>query len=72
MSLPQWRGWYGLRRGLATTATAVDSPLAAKSLLRHSSIQTTAQHYIKSVPAEALRAVDKINALFDNGNGQPN
>jgi hypothetical protein len=42
--------------------------LAAK-LLRHASIQTTQQHYIKSVPAEAVRAVDKINALFDNVNG---
>jgi len=72
-SLPTWRGWYALRRGLATIATAVDSQLAAKSLLRHSSIQTTAAHYIKSVPAEALRAVDKINALFDNGSvsGRP-
>jgi hypothetical protein len=57
-----------LRRGLATTTTSVDSQLAAKSLLRHASIQTTAQHYIKSVPAEAVRAVDKINSLFDNTN----
>ena len=31
-SLPAWHGWYGLRRGLATLATSLDSQLAAKSL----------------------------------------
>ncbi len=65
--LPKWRGWYG--RGCATLATSLDSALAAKILLRHSDIQTTAAHYIKSIPAEAVRAMDKIDALFDNANG---
>ena len=68
-----WHGFYALRRGCATLVTSVESPLAAKSLLRHANIATTQQHYIKSVPAEALRAVDKINALVDNAaDGQPN
>jgi integrase len=73
-SLPQWRGYYACRRGLATLATSVDTALAAKSLLRHSNIATTEQHYIKSVPADATRAVDKISALFDNriGSARPN
>lgn len=62
--LPEWHGWYALRRGLATLATSLDSQLAAKSLLRHSSVQTTQQFYIKSVPADALRAVEKMDALF--------
>jgi integrase len=38
--------------------------MAAKSLLRHSNVQTTGQYYIKSVPEEALRAVEKMDALF--------
>jgi hypothetical protein len=63
--LPEWRGWYACRRGLATVATSVDSALAAKSLLRHSNIATTNQHYIKIVSAEAKRAMDKIHGLFD-------
>jgi integrase len=73
-SLPTWRGWYALRRGLATLAKSVDTTLAAKSLLRHSSIATTEQHYIKSVAKDAARAVDKISALFDNcgGSSRPN
>jgi integrase len=62
--LPEWHGWYALRRGLATLATSIDSQLAAKSLLRHSSVQTTQQFYIKSVPSDALRAVEKMDALF--------
>ena len=61
----EWRGWYALRRGLATLATSLDSQLAAKSLLRHSNISTTQQHYIKSVPAEALRTIEKVDALFE-------
>lgn len=59
-----WHGWYALRRGAATLATQVESPLAAKGLLRHSNLATTEQHYIKDVPAETLRAVEKIGALF--------
>jgi integrase len=62
--LPEWHGWYGLRRGLATLATSLDSQLAAKSLLRHSNVHTTQQFYIKSVPADAVRAVEKMDALF--------
>jgi integrase len=62
--LPKWIGWYGLRRGLATLATSLDSRMAAKSLLRHSNISTTDQFYIKSVPADALRAMATIDALF--------
>jgi integrase len=72
--LPEWHGWYALRRGTATLATSLDTPLAAKSLLRHSSVQTTATHCIKSIPADALRAVGKIDALFqkNSANTIPN
>ena len=72
--LPAWRGFYALRRGLGTTATTVEADIAAKSLLRHANIATTRAHYIKSVPAEAIRAVDKIDHLFDNQivSGRPN
>jgi integrase len=65
-SLPKWHGWYSLRRGIATLATTVDSPLAAKGLLRHSNLATTQQHYIKDVPEATLRAVQKIDALYQN------
>ena len=47
----------------------VDSAVAAKSVLRHSNMSTTMEHYIKSVDASAVRAMDKISVLFDNANG---
>jgi integrase len=62
-------GWYALRRGLATVATQVDSALAAKGLLRHTNIATTEQYYIKDVPEEAIRAAEKIDALFSKERG---
>jgi integrase len=67
--LPKWRGFYGLRRGLATLAASLDTPLASKSLLRHSNIATTNAFYIKSVSSDAVRAVAKMDALFQNGFG---
>jgi integrase len=72
--LPEWRGFYALRRGIGTAPADVDSAVAAKSVLRHSNISTTTAHYVKSVDAAALRAMDKIDMLFDNGNvsGRPN
>jgi len=38
--------------------------LAAKGLLRHSNIATTQAHYIRDVPTETLRAVERVDALF--------
>lgn len=69
-----WQGFYANRRGIATAIQDVDNALAAKSHLRHSNVSTTTAHYIKSVDAAAVRAVDKINELFDNakGSGRPN
>jgi hypothetical protein len=42
-------------------------------LLRHSNVTTTMAHYVKEVPSETTRAMDKIDALFDNApDGPPN
>lgn len=70
----EWHGWYALRRGAATFVTSVtNSPLAAKSHLRHSNVATTMQYYIKSTPADALDAVEKMDALFQKSdNSTPN
>ena len=73
-SLPKWQGFYALRRGIGTALADVDSAVAAKSVLRHTNLATTTQHYVKSVDAAAVRAMDKISVLFDNtnGSGRPN
>jgi integrase len=71
--LPRWRGFYTLRRGLATLTSLLDTPLAAKSLLRHANVTTTNQFYIKLVSEDAIRAASKIDALFRKSeNAVPN
>lgn len=63
--LPQWHGWYALRRGIATLiATVTKDPMAAKGLLRHSSLVTTANHYIKDVPEVTEQGVRLVERLF--------
>jgi hypothetical protein len=41
-------------------------PMAAKGLLRHSSVVTTQKHYIKEVPAVTLAAMKKIELLCND------
>ena len=62
--LCQWHGWYSLRRGIATLANTVSrDPMAAKGLLRHTSVNTTLKHYIKDVPEVTKQAMEKVEAL---------
>jgi integrase len=63
----EWHGWYSLRRGIATTIKSVSNDsLAAKGLLRHSSVITTERHYIKDVPENTLNAMNRLEELFNN------
>jgi integrase len=72
----EWHGWYSLRRGIATMVHNVEKdPMAAKGLLRHSSVITTQKHYIKEVPQTTLNAMKKVEALCNHratlGDTQP-
>ena len=59
-----WHGFYSLRRGVGTAATALSKDsLAAKGLLRHSSVSTTQRHYIKDVPETTLLAMKQLETL---------
>jgi hypothetical protein len=40
--------------------------MAAKGLLRHTSVATTQKHYIKDVPEITLQAMKKIEVLCTN------
>ncbi len=63
----KWHGWYSLRRGVATTIKSMSKDsLAAKGLLRHSSVTTTERHYIKDVPENTLRAMNQLEKLFND------
>jgi len=60
-----WHGYYAFRRGIATLASSVArDPMAAKGLLRHSSVNTTLTHYIKDVPAVTENAMNQVELLF--------
>jgi integrase len=66
-SLPKWYGWYAFRRGIATEITAATRDvLAAKGLLRHSSISTTMAHYVKDVPEATLKGLERVEELCSN------
>ena len=76
-SLPVWRGWYSLRRGVGTAvASLAKDSLSAKGLLRHSSVSTTERHYIKDVPESTLQAMKQLEALCNEcateGEAKPN
>lgn len=62
-SLPKWHGWYALRRGVGTVVADLSNSLAAKGLLRHSSVSTTERHYIKDVPESTLSAMKLLETL---------
>lgn len=61
----EWQGFYSLRRGIATQLTAITrDPMAAKGLLRHSSVNTTLAHYIKDVPEVTANGMAQVERLF--------
>jgi len=63
-TLPPWNGWYAFRRGIATEITAATKDvLAAKGLLRHSSVSTTMAHYIKDVPESTRLGMERVEEL---------
>jgi hypothetical protein len=65
-SLPQWRGWYAFRRGIATELmAATHDPLTAKGMLRHSNVSTTMAHYVKDVPESTRRGMQKLEEQFN-------
>ncbi|MBZ5572610.1 MAG: hypothetical protein LAO09_12120 [Acidobacteriia bacterium] len=61
----EWHSWYSLRRGLATVATdAIRDPQGAAGMLRHKTIDVTAQKYI-GIPKETTqRAMTEFERLY--------
>ncbi len=61
----EWHGYYAFRRGIATLASSVvRDPMAAKGLLRHTSVNTTLTHYIQDVPQVTENAMTLVEGLF--------
>ncbi len=60
-----WHGWYGLRRGMATKLDEVKGTKAASTLLRHSDVRTTTEHYIKADQEKRERELDEGLTLVE-------
>jgi len=61
----EWQRYYSLRRGIATQLNTITrDPMAAKGLLRNSSLNTTLTHYIKSVPEVTANGMAQVEQLF--------
>jgi hypothetical protein len=76
-ALPEWHGWYSLRRGVATTLAGLTRDgMASKGLLRHTNLATTTRHYVKDVPENTLAAMNRLETLFNQcstgATGRPN
>ena len=65
-SLPEWHGFHAFRRGLATNLhdLGVDD-LTIQQILRHSDVSVTQRCYIKTLPAQTLSAMNKLQATID-------
>lgn len=63
----RWHGWHAFRRGLATNLFELGVPAeVAQTILRHSNVSTTREHYIvlksRSAGAAAMRQLEKAVA----------
>jgi len=62
-----WHGWHAFRRGLATNLNrlGVDDSVIQR-ILRHSTVAVTQGHYIKTVSADAVKALQQFENALEN------
>jgi integrase len=69
----RWRWWHPFRRGLATNLhrLGVDDK-TIQTILRHSSVTTTREIYIKGVGSDAIAAMERLEAAMKLQSSKPN
>lgn len=57
-----WHGWHGFRRGLASNLNrlGVDDSVIQR-ILRHSTVATTQNHYVKTASPDAIAAMRQFS-----------
>lgn len=67
-----WHGWHGFRRGLASNLNrlGVDDSVIQR-ILRHSTVATTQNHYIKTASPDAIAAMRQFSAALLCSTGAP-
>ena len=60
-----WHGWHGFRRGLASNLNrlGIDDSVIQR-ILRHSTVATTQNHYIKTASPDTVAAMRQFSALL--------
>jgi integrase len=63
--MPEWQGWHGFRRGLASNLydLGVDD-LTIQRILRHSDVETTRKSYIKVREPNVVIGMDRLEAAI--------
>ena len=63
---PQWHGWHGFRRGLATNLhdLGVDDK-TIQAILRHANVAVTQGCYIKTLDSQSIAAMQQLESLVD-------
>jgi integrase len=57
-----WHGWHGFRRGLASNRNRLDvDDSVIQRILRHSTVATTQNHYIKTASPDAIAAMRQFS-----------
>ncbi len=65
-SLPQWHGWNGFRRGLATNLhdLGIDDKTTSR-ILRHANVAITQAAYIKTLDSQQIDAMQQLQRLVE-------
>ena len=59
--LPHWHGWHAARRGLGSNLYRLGvPPMVIQRILRHSSVGTTANYYMKTAADDVRNAMAKF------------
>ena len=68
-----WHGWHGFRMGLASNLNrlGVDDSVIQR-ILRHSTVATTQNHYIKTASPDAIAAKRQFAEALLCSTGAPN
>lgn len=60
-----WRGWHGLRRGLAGNLHRLQvQDMVIQRILRHSNVSVTQVSYIKTANQDSVRALESLDAVL--------
>lgn len=57
----EWHGWHAFRRGLGTNLYSLGvSDKTVQAILRHANVSTTMGYYVKPIPEESVRAMQRL------------